>query len=184
MLAVLRDPPDPEAVRRLSETPAYNALMRTTCVATRLDGGHADNALPQTARANVNCRILPGHSSDEVKQTLMQVLADDQITVAETEAVVAAPASPLDPELMQAIEQTTAAMWPGVPAVPTMSTGASDSRYFRNAGMRAYGVSGIFIDMDDVRAHGKDERVGVKQFYEGQEFLDRLVRALSTGGET
>ena len=180
MLAVLRDPPDPEAVKRLSETPADNALMRTTCVATRLDGGHADNALPQTARANINCRILPGHGSEEVQRTLAQVLADDQITITETEAAVAAPASPLDPELMRAVDSATAAMWPGVPAVPTMSTGASDSRFFRNAGIRAYGVSGIFVDMDDVRAHGKDERIGVKQFYEGQEFLDRLVRALSS----
>ncbi len=180
MQAILREPPDPEAVKRLSDTPAYNALFRTTCVATRLDGGHADNALPQTARANVNCRILPGHSTQEVRRTLVQVLADDQITVTETEPSVAAPASPLDPELMQAVERITAAMWPGVPAVPTMSSGASDSRYFRNAGIRAYGVSGIFVDMDDVRAHGKDERVGVQQFYEGQEFLDRLVRALTT----
>ena len=184
MLAVVHDPPDQEAVKRLSETPAYNALLRTTCVATRLDGGHADNALPQTARANVNCRILPGHTSEEVQRTLMQVVADDQISITETEPSVAAPASPLDPQLMQAVEQITRAMWPGVPAVPTMSSGASDSRYFRNAGIRAYGVSGIFVDMDDVRAHGKDERVGVKQFYEGQEFLDRLVRALSTAGET
>jgi acetylornithine deacetylase/succinyl-diaminopimelate desuccinylase-like protein len=155
-------------------------LLRTTCVATRLDGGHADNALPQTARANVNCRILPGHTTEEIQRTLKQVLADDQISVTETEPSVAAPGSPLDPQLMQAVEQITAAMWPGVPAVPTMSSGASDSRYFRNAGIRAYGVSGIFVDMDDVRAHGRDERVGVKQFYEGQEFLDRLVRALST----
>jgi acetylornithine deacetylase/succinyl-diaminopimelate desuccinylase-like protein len=180
MLAVVHDPPDPEAVKRLSETPAYNALLRTTCVATRLDGGHADNALPQTARANVNCRILPGHTTEEIQRTLKQVLADDQISITETEPSVAAPGSPLDPQLMQAVEQITAAMWPGVPAVPTMSSGASDSRYFRNAGIRAYGVSGIFVDMDDVRAHGRDERVGVKQFYEGQEFLDRLVRALST----
>jgi acetylornithine deacetylase/succinyl-diaminopimelate desuccinylase-like protein len=180
MRALLQDPPDPEAVKRLSDIPAYNALLRTTCVATRLDGGHADNALPQTARANINCRILPGHGSDEVQRTLRQVLADDQISITETEAVVAAPASALDPELMQAVEQVTAAMWPGVPVVPTMSSGASDSRYFRNAGIRAYGVSGIFVDMDDIRAHGKDERLGVKQFYEGQAFLDRLVRALST----
>jgi acetylornithine deacetylase/succinyl-diaminopimelate desuccinylase-like protein len=179
MRALLHDPPNPEAVKGLAATPAYNALMRTTCVATRLDGGHADNALPQTARANINCRILPGHSSAEVQHTLVRVLADDQITVTETEPAVAAPASPLDPELMQAVEQVTAAMWPGVPAVPTMSAGASDSRYFRNAGMRAYGVSGLFVDMDDIRAHGKDERLGVRQFYEGQEFLDRLVRALS-----
>ena len=182
MLAILRDPPDPAAVQRLSESAAYNALIRTTCVATRLDGGHADNALPQTARANINCRILPGHPPDEVRRTLVEVLADDRIAVTETEPPVAAPASPLDPELMQAVQQITAAMWPGVPAVPTMSSGASDSRYFRNAGIRAYGVSGIFVDMDDVRAHGKDERVGVRQFYEGQEFLDRLVRTLSTAG--
>jgi acetylornithine deacetylase/succinyl-diaminopimelate desuccinylase-like protein len=182
LLAILRDPPDPDAVQRLSDTPAYNALIRTTCVATRLDGGHADNALPQTARANINCRILPAYATADVRRTLIEVLADDQITVTETEPSVAAPASPLDPELMQAVEQITAAMWPGVPAVPTMSSGASDSRYFRNAGIRAYGVSGIFIDMDDVRAHGKDERVGVRQFYEGQEFLDRLVRALATPG--
>ncbi|HVO27054.1 MAG TPA: M20/M25/M40 family metallo-hydrolase [Candidatus Margulisiibacteriota bacterium] len=179
MQAVLHDPPDPEAAKRLSATPSYNALLRTTCVATRLDGGHADNALPQTARANINCRIMPGHSSDEVRQTLVRVLADEQITITETEPSVAAQASPLNPGLMQAVEQITAAMWPGVPAVPTMSTGASDSRFFRNAGIRAYGVSGMFVDMDDIRAHGRDERLGVKQFYEGQEFLDRLVRALS-----
>lgn len=180
MEALLHDPPDAAAVARLSETPAYNALIRTTCVATRLDGGHADNALPQTARANVNCRVLPGHSSDEVRQTLVQVLADDQIAVTETEAAVAAPASPLDAELMQAVEKITDDMWPGIPAVPVMSTGASDSRFFRNSGIHAYGVSGIFVDIDDVRAHGKDERLGVKQFYEGQEFLYRLVMALST----
>ena len=180
MLPLLHDPPDAEAVKRLSDTPSFNALLRTTCVATRLDGGHADNALPQAARANVNCRIMPRHSADEVRQTLVRVLNDDQIAVTETEAVVASPASPLDPQLMHAVEQITAAMWPGVPAVPTMSAGASDSRFFRNAGIRAYGVSGLFVDMDDMRAHGKDERLGIKQFYEGQEFLDRLVRALST----
>jgi acetylornithine deacetylase/succinyl-diaminopimelate desuccinylase-like protein len=179
MAALLHDPPDPAAVARLAEIPSYNAMLRTTCVATRLDGGHANNALPQTARANVNCRILPGHSEDEVRQTLVQVLADEQISITVTEGGTAGPASPLDPQLMQAVEKITEAMWPGVPAVPTMSTGATDSRYFRNAGIHAYGVSGIFVDMDDVRAHGKDERLGVKQFYEGQEFLHRLVMALA-----
>ncbi|MBI1814207.1 MAG: M20/M25/M40 family metallo-hydrolase [Deltaproteobacteria bacterium] len=180
MLALLQDPPDTQAIARLSETPSYNALMRTTCVATRLEGGHADNALPQTARANINCRVLPGHSMDEVRQTLIGVLADDQIGITETEPASAGPASPVDPALIAVVERITESMWPGVPVIPTMSTGASDSRYFRSAGINAYGVSGIFVDMDDVRAHGKDERVGVKQFYEGQEFLSRLVTALTT----
>lgn len=179
MAALLHDPPDPTAVVRLSETPAYNALMRTTCVATMLEAGHAPNALPQTARANVNCRILPGHTPEEVRQTLVRVLRDGHISVTETEPAVAGPASPLDPELMQAVASITEQMWPGVPVVPTMSAGASDSRYFRNAGIPAYGVSGIFVDMDDIRAHGRDERLGVEQFYGGQQFLDRLVRALA-----
>ncbi len=181
MAALLHDPPTAAAVARLSDIPSYNALLRTTCVATRLDGGHADNALPQTARANVNCRVLPSHKMEEVQQTLVRVLADEQISVTETEPASVGPASPLDPELMHAVETITEQMWSGVPAVPTMSSGASDSRYFRAAGIRAYGVSGIFIDMDDVRAHGKDERLGVEQFYEGQEFLHRLVLALATG---
>ena len=180
MRAVVRQPPDAAAAARLSETPSYNALLRTTCVPTRLDGGHAENALPQTARANINCRILPGHATAEVRHTLVQVLDDDQISVAEVEPAVAAPASPLDPALMQAVETITTQMWPGVPVVPTMSAGASDSRYFRNAGIRAYGVSGIFVDMDDMRAHGKDERLGVPQFYEGLEFLRRLILALAS----
>ncbi len=180
MLALGHNPPDAQAIARLSETPSYNALMRTTCVATRLEGGHADNALPQTARANVNCRVLPGHSMDDVRQTLIGVLGDDQISITETEPATAGPASPVDPALIAVVERITESMWPGVPVIPTMSTGASDSRFFRGAGVNAYGVSGIFVDMDDVRAHGKDERVGVKQFYEAQEFLSRLVTALTT----
>lgn len=147
--------------------------MRTTaCVVLLLAA--------MSARANINCRILPGHSTEEVRQTLIQVLGDAQISVAETEPAVAAPASPLDAELMRTVEAITTQMWPGVPVVPAMSAGASDSRYFRNAGMRAYGVSGIFMDIDDIRAHGKDERLGVKQFYDALEFLHRLVLALST----
>jgi acetylornithine deacetylase/succinyl-diaminopimelate desuccinylase-like protein len=180
MAALLRNPPDDESVARLSETPLFNAMLRTTCVATRLEGGHADNALPQTARAIVNCRILPGHTPEEAQRTLKEILADDQIAVTPTEPVVAGPASPLDPEFMKTAERISADLWPGVPVVPLMSTGASDSRYFRKAGIVAYGVSGLFVDMDDVRAHGKDERLGVKQFFEGQAFLDRLVTALST----
>jgi acetylornithine deacetylase/succinyl-diaminopimelate desuccinylase-like protein len=179
MRALLRQPPDAQAVKRLSEVPSYNAVIRTTCVATLLDAGHAPNALPQRAQANVNCRILPGHSPETVRQRLIAVIGDETISIAETEPAVAAPASPLDPELMRAVAEITADMWPGVPVVPMMSAGATDARYFRNAGIPAYGVSGIFVDMDDIRAHGRDERVGVKQFYEGQEFLRRLVEALS-----
>jgi acetylornithine deacetylase/succinyl-diaminopimelate desuccinylase-like protein len=181
LLAVLKNPPDKAAIARLSETPLFNATMRTTCVATRLDAGHADNALPQTARAIVNCRILPGHTPEEVQRTLVQVLADERIVVTPTEPPVAAPASPLRPQFMKTVERITQEMWPGVPVVPSMSTGATDSRYFRNAGIAAYGVSGLFVDIDDEREHGKDERLGVKQFYEGQEFLTRLVTALATG---
>jgi acetylornithine deacetylase/succinyl-diaminopimelate desuccinylase-like protein len=182
MLAVLRDPPDAAAVARLSETPRYNAVLRTTCVATRLEAGHADNALPQTARANVNCRILPGHTSDEVRRVLIGVLADDHIMVTEPVPAVASPASAVAPDVMAATERVTRELWPGIPVIPIMSTGATDARYFRTAGSRAYGVSGIFIDVDDNRAHGQDERLGVRQFYEGQEFLYRLVLLL-VGGE-
>lgn len=178
MMAIVRQPPDAEAIARLSDIPSYNALLRTTCVATRLDGGHADNALPQSATALVNCRILPGHDAAEVQQTLAQVVADDQVAITPTEVDTSGPASPLDPELMQLIERHTAALWPSVPVLPTMSSGATDSRYFRRAGIPAYGVSGIFIDMDDNRAHGRDERIGIKQFYDGHEFLWRLVQDL------
>lgn len=179
MLAVLRDPPDPDAAQRLSRSPSYNALLRTTCVPTRLEGGHADNALPQLARATVNCRVMPGHSMDEIKQVLSKCAWDDAVTVTATEKDTAGPAMPVDPVLLQAAEAVTEEMWPGVAVVPTMSSGASDSRYFRKAGIPAYGVSGIFVEMDDMRAHGKDERVGVKQFYEGYEFLQRLVAKLA-----
>lgn len=179
MEALLREPPEADAVERLSATPAYNALLRTTCVATRLEAGHADNALPQVARATVNCRILPGHAIDEVQAVLTEVIGDSGVAIRTTEKDTSAPASPLDPGVMRTVEMITEQMWPGVPVIATMSTGATDSRYLRRAGIPAYGVSGIFMDIDDVRAHGKDERVGVQQFWEGYEFLRRLVEALS-----
>jgi acetylornithine deacetylase/succinyl-diaminopimelate desuccinylase-like protein len=179
MRAILRTPPDAKAVARLSAIPAYNATLRTTCVATRLEGGHADNALPQLARALVNCRAMPGHSAEAIRAALVRVVADARITVTVVDPGIAGPNSPLDPQLMEAIEEVSAAMWPGLPVVPLMSTGASDARYFRLAGIPAYGVSGIFVDIDDLRAHGRDERLGVKQFYDGYEFLSRLVATLA-----
>jgi acetylornithine deacetylase/succinyl-diaminopimelate desuccinylase-like protein len=181
MAAVAGERPDPAAAERLaSKSPYYNALMRTTCVPTMLSGGHAENALPQTARATVNCRILPQESAADVERTLTRVLADDQIKVAAVAQSKPSPPSPLRAEVMQPVESLTAEMWPGVPVIPVMGTGATDSLFYRQAGVPMYGVSGLFSDIDDNRAHGRDERVGVKELYDSQEFLYRLVKALSS----
>lgn len=181
MKAILRNPPDITAISRLAKSPYYNALMRTTCVATMLEAGHAENALPQTATAIVNCRILPGESPENVLSTLIDVLADDTIEVSEIWEVTPSPPSPLVPEILNAIKQVTEELWPGVPVIPTMLTGATDGLQLRNAGIPTYGVSGLFDDIDDIRAHGQDERIGVKSLYESQEFLYRLVKVLSSG---
>jgi acetylornithine deacetylase/succinyl-diaminopimelate desuccinylase-like protein len=178
--AVLAANPDPAALARLSENVAYNAQLRTTCVATMLEGGHAVNALPQTARAVVNCRIMPTEKVEDVKATLICVLGDDQISVVGHQPVLSAP-SALDEELLSTIKETSEEFWPGVPVVPVMSAAASDSSYLRNAGIPTYGHSGLAGDVDDVRAHGKDERVAVKSFREGSEYLYRLVKRLSGG---
>jgi acetylornithine deacetylase/succinyl-diaminopimelate desuccinylase-like protein len=172
--------PDPAAVARIAARPGYNTLMRTTCVATMLEGGHATNALPQTARATVNCRILPGEPFDEVQKTLVRVLANDQIAVTPIGTPVPSPASPLNPQLMQAIERLTAEFWPGIPVIPTMLAAATDGSYLRNAGIPTYGHSGRIGDIGENRAHGKDERILVTSFFEGAEYLYRLVKALSS----
>ncbi|MDH4107955.1 MAG: M20/M25/M40 family metallo-hydrolase [Gammaproteobacteria bacterium] len=179
MRGVLQDPPEPSAVAYLSGTPYFNSRLRTTCVATRLDAGHAENALPQRARATVNCRVLPGESIDVVEDTLRSVIADEQVTITRVAPAKPSPPSPLTPEILGAIEAVTEEMWPGVPVVPTMSTGATDGLYLRNAGIPVYGVSGLFGDIDDVRAHGQNERILIRSFFEGQEFLYRLTKALS-----
>jgi acetylornithine deacetylase/succinyl-diaminopimelate desuccinylase-like protein len=179
MKAVLKSPRPPGAVETLSRLPYLNAMMRTTCVATMLQGGHALNALPQTAKANVNCRMLPGESPEAVRKTLVGVLANEAITLTPVAPAKPSPPSPLKPEVMGPIERITQQMWPGVPVIPVMGTGATDGLYLRRAGIPTYGVDGIFEDIDDNRAHGKDERIGVKQFYDGQEFLYRLMMALS-----
>jgi acetylornithine deacetylase/succinyl-diaminopimelate desuccinylase-like protein len=181
MRGVLRDPPDPAAVARLAAIPGYNARLRTTCVATMLQGGHAENALPQRARATVNCRILPGEPPEEVLATLQRVIGDPQISVTPIAPAKPSPPSPLTPEILRAIEETTGEMWPGVPVIPTMSTGATDGLYLRQAGIPVYGVSGVFGDADDVRAHGQDERIATSWFYEGLEFCYRLMKRLTAG---
>jgi len=178
--AVARATPDAAAAARLStRLPYWNSMMRTTCVATRLAGGHANNALPQLATANVNCRILPGVSIETIKQTIIDTLADPKITVSLVRDAHPSQPAVLREDVMAAVESLTTDMFPGVVVVPVMSTGATDGLYFRNAGIPTFGVDGTFGDIDDVRAHGRDERVGVKQYFEGLEFQYRLIKALS-----
>src|SRR5436190_10018638 len=165
MKAVAAQPPDTGAIRRLSDaSPLYNAELRTTCDATELAGGHAENALPQTASATVNCRMMPGTPQDDVRQTLVSVANDTAVAVSVVTAATPSPPSPLTPEVMGAIERVTQRMW-NIPVVPVMETGATDGLYFRNAGIPVYGVSGVGIDINDIRAHGRDERVGVQDYY-------------------
>ena len=176
--SVLENPGNERAVSRLQAFPHLNARLRTTCVATRLSGGHADNALPQTAGALVNCRMLPNHNPAQVLLTLRD-LAGPGVEVTAVGQPNPSPPSPLTPNVMGPIERITEEMWPGVPVVPVMSAGATDGLYLRQAGIPTYGVSGLFEDVDDVRAHGQDERILIESFYEGQEFLYRLVKVLA-----
>jgi acetylornithine deacetylase/succinyl-diaminopimelate desuccinylase-like protein len=181
MLAMATTPLDTAAAARLSaSSPYYNSLMRTTCVATMLSGGHAENALPQTARANVNCRMLPDDTQEKVLATLQSAVADPQVSITCAYASAAGPRSPVRKDVMNAVERVTASMWPGVVVTPIMSTGATDGKYLRAAGIPVYGVSGMFGDIDDVRAHGRDERIGVKEFYEGLEFMYRFIKELAS----
>ena len=180
MRAVAKPTPDLAAAGRLSaQLPYWNSMMRTTCVATMLSAGHATNALPQLATANVNCRILPGVSPTSVRDTLTEVLADPKIKVEFVGDATPSKPSPLRPDLMSVVESLTKEMFPGAIVVPVMSTGATDGLYLRNGEVPTYGIDGTFGDIDDVRAHGKDERVGVKQFFEGLEFQYRLIKALA-----
>ncbi|HLG60240.1 MAG TPA: M20/M25/M40 family metallo-hydrolase [Vicinamibacterales bacterium] len=179
MLAVATEPPDAAAARLSAQSAYFNSLMRTTCVATRLEGGHAPNALPQLATANVNCRILPGQPVAAVITELTRVLADPAIQVSLVDEATPSKPAVLRNDVMSATETIVKSMFPGVPVVPVMSTGATDGLYLRNAGIPTFGVDGLFDDIDDVRAHGRDERVGVKQFFEDLEFQYRLITVLS-----
>ena len=191
MRAILRTPPGEAAIARLSRDARYNSTMHTTCVATRLSGGHANNALPQLAQANVNCRILPGHSAEDVRQKLIAIFADPQVTVHFVDGAynvtdrapdkTAFPPILPKPEILRPLEHVAAQMWPGVPVIPDMETGASDSIYTIAAGIPTYGVNGVAIDQDDIRAHGKDERVRISSFYDGVEFYYRYLKELTAG---
>lgn len=181
MAAITAAVPETSAAERLSENPFYNARMRTTCVATMLEAGHAENALPQKAVATVNCRLLPTDTPANAQAMLERAVDDAKVRIEALKQPVLAPPSPLLPEVMTALEKTTAEMWPGVPVVPIMGAGATDSKYLRAIGIPMFGASGFFNDAADVRAHGRDERLGVQQFYEGAEFNYRLIKMLSGG---
>ncbi len=173
---------DPAAARRLSRSsPYYNSVLHTTCVATRLIAGHADNALPQLARATVNCRIEPDEPVDSVEVRLKRVVADTTIHFSRAADAHPSPPSPLRRDVMGAVEALAGKYWPNVPVVPEMSTGASDGLYTRNAGIPTYGVAAVFEDMNDSRAHGRDERVGVREYHMAAEYWYELVKRLAGG---
>jgi acetylornithine deacetylase/succinyl-diaminopimelate desuccinylase-like protein len=184
MRAVVRTG-DPAAVHRLAtESAYYNAVMRTTCVATRLFAGHADNALPQLATATVNCRLLPDEDPEAIRATLARIVADTGISIREDRPPTPSPASPLRADVLEPVRRLAQTRWPGVRIVPTMSTGATDGLYVRNAGIPVYGTSGLFEDAGDVRAHGRDERVGVQQFHDASTFWHQMLKALTGGDRT
>ncbi len=187
---ILRTPPDPTAIAQLAKDPVDNATERTTCVATRLSGGQANNALPQAATSIVNCRILPGHSPEEVRGTLMRVLGDPGIRVryvgmdGATLSDRAPEGRGLDPvrlpaEFLQPLEKLVGEFWPGIPVIPFMSHGASDGVYTRAAGMPTFNITGIAIDRNDIRDHARNERLAVKSFYRGNDFLYRYIKAIT-----
>jgi acetylornithine deacetylase/succinyl-diaminopimelate desuccinylase-like protein len=190
MEAILQTPPDAAAIARMSADARYNSLMRTTCVATRLAAGHANNALPQLAQANVNCRILPGHGPEEVRQELVKIFADPQIAVRYISGGVVSDRAPdaksfppiLPPdEVLKPLARVSTDLLDGIPIIPEMETGASDSIYTIAAGLPSYGINGIAIDQDDIRMHGRDERVRVSSFFAGVEFYYRYLKALTSG---
>jgi acetylornithine deacetylase/succinyl-diaminopimelate desuccinylase-like protein len=190
MKGILQTPPDPQAVDRLSHDAIDHSLMRTTCIATRIEGGHANNALPQRARATVNCRIFPGHSPEEIRYVLMDVFADPAIKVQSFDdhgAVVDTasgrrgyPPPPLIPEVMKPLDALVAQMWPGIKVVPAMSAGASDGVFTSAAGLPTYTIAGVAIDKDNIRAHGQDENIGVESFDRGNEFFYRYMKLITS----
>lgn len=178
MHAVAQLPPDLEAAERLSQNTRFNAQLRTTCVPTLISGGHAENALPQRAAATIQCRMLPGDTVENVRTSLTATLADPAIRLTLDAPPIVSPESAPTPDIMNKVAQVAHSMWPKVPIIPTMATGFSDDRQTRNAGMRSYDVSGVWQDVDENRAHGRDERIGVLAFDESVEFTYRLMKSM------
>ncbi|HEY4305092.1 MAG TPA: M20/M25/M40 family metallo-hydrolase [Gemmatimonadaceae bacterium] len=185
MRAIVANPNDAAALAVLTKDARYNSMLRTTCVATRLAGGHAYNALPQSASANVNCRMVPTSSLEETRAALEKAIGDTgvKITLTQKDDPPHFPTAvaPVDPSLLSAVTELTHKMWGDIPVIPTMSTGATDSHWLREAGIPSYGVSGLFSLPGETNAHGRDEKMRVKSYYDGLEFLDQLVRRLAGG---
>ena len=179
MLAVAQEAATPEIFERLSVTPLYNAMLRTTCVVTRLSAGHANNALPQSASATVNCRLLPQDNIQDIEVTLKKVIGNERVQITNLIQPMPSPASPLRADVMNAVSGITKKMWPEVIVVPFMSAGGTDSRFMRKVGIHMYGVSGIFYEPSDLRMHGLNERVLKKSLFEGREFMYQLIRQLA-----
>jgi acetylornithine deacetylase/succinyl-diaminopimelate desuccinylase-like protein len=178
MRAVAQNPPDPAAADRLSQVVRFNAELRTTCVATLISGGHAENALPQRARATIQCRMMPGDTAENVQSALTTTLNDPKLTLTLDAAPILSPESAPTPQITRKVEGVVHSMWPRVPIVPTMATGFSDDRQTRNAGMPSYDLSGVWIDRSENRAHGRDERIGVREFDESLEYTYRLMKEM------
>ncbi len=179
MRAIVADPSDTVAAALISRDPRYASMLRTSCVATRLAAGHADNALPQTATANVNCRIVPTSTSDEVKATLDRIVGDTGVVITLRQTgreVYGAVRTDIHPRLFESTTALTKRFFGDIPVIPTMSTGATDGRFLRAAGVPTYGVSGIFSAPGETNAHGRDEKLRVKSFYDGLDFLYELVK--------
>ncbi|ANY19248.1 putative succinyl-diaminopimelate desuccinylase [Tsuneonella dongtanensis] len=180
MVAIVKNPGDTAALAVLDTDPTFHSMLRTTCVATLIDGGHALNALPQRVEANVNCRIFPGHSRDEIRAELARVIGNDAIKITygrDDKPVAKAP--PLDPALIGPMEKLSAKYYPGVPVIPTMSTGATDAVYTGGAGIPTYGVPGLWSGPEGSGAHGLNERVEVRSVYTGRDYLFDLIKALA-----
>lgn len=179
--ALTRLPLDTAAAARIGNAvPYYRSMMRTTCVATMLTGGHAENALPQLARTTVNCRMLPDETIESVREAIRTTIADPQVTITPITARSVCPLSPIRSDLWKSIVAVTARMWPAVLVTPVMSTGASDGRFLQQAGIPTYGFDGFFYDVEENRAHGRDERIGVKEFYDGVDFRYAVAKMIAT----
>jgi len=177
MVAISKDPTDAAAEAIVSKDRSYHSMLRTTCVATLLEGGHANNALPQRAGANVNCRIFPGESVDQVQATLVKVIGDPGVKITPVPPIrpIAVP-PPLDPKIIGPAQKLVAKYFPGVPLVPTMSTGATDGIYLEAIGIPVYGVPGGWSDPDGNGVHGLNERRAIKAVFVGRDFLNELVK--------
>jgi len=177
MRAIAANPQDAAADALLSRDPTFHAMLRTTCVATMLEAGHAENALPQRARATINCRIFPGVPMEDVRQALIKQVDDPAVSIPPvTHRFPLAAAPPLTPQVLGPVETVSAQLWPGVPVVPILQAAATDATFLNAAGIPAFGISGLFVDPDLGHIHGLNERISVRSVYEGREFLYRLVR--------